>query len=200
MLVEIGLGDGARFRQSRAHALAEPGLDTEAEERIGKDRDDDRRDDGEQAEHQHEAHVKLRAGETAPSLDPDLHQSPGDDGEERQNEDEVEEQQQRVEMRPRVEGRQAAECCPGRGGGQDGGAGQRDRKLAAETHPAGPQHDLAPDVHLLNESVVSPARGHLMPRPTSMSNSRIFLRSVLRLRPRSCAARSWLPRVAPSVS
>ena len=33
-----------------------------------------------------------------------------------------------------------------------------------------------------------------------MSNSRIFLRSVLRLRPSRCAALIWLPRVAPRVS
>ncbi len=35
------------------------------------------------------------------------------------------------------------------------------------------------------------------PRITSSPRSRIFLRSVLRLRPSRCAARIWLPRVAP---
>ncbi len=40
---------------------------------------------------------------------------------------------------------------------------------------------------------------YFSPRTTGMSNSRIFLRKVLRLRPNRCAALIWLPRVAPRV-
>ena len=42
------------------------------------------------------------------------------------------------------------------------------------------------------------ASRHRGPRITAMSSSRIFLRSVLRLRPSRAAALSWLPRVAAS--
>src|SRR5271155_1791529 len=41
---------------------------------------------------------------------------------------------------------------------------------------------------------------YFKPRTTGMSNSRIFLRNVLRLRPSRCAALIWLPRVAPRVN
>ena len=41
---------------------------------------------------------------------------------------------------------------------------------------------------------------YLLPRKRSMSSSRIFFLRVLRLRPRSLAARSWFPRVALSES
>ena len=44
------------------------------------------------------------------------------------------------------------------------------------------------------------ATGHLTPRVTWMSSSRILLRRVLRLRPSRLAALSWLPRVAPRQS
>ena len=201
VLVQIGFGDGKRFRKRRAHPLAEPRLHAEGEQQVRKDRDDDRRNDREQAEHQDEAHMQLRAGKAAPPLSPDLHQPPRDDREERQDENEVQQEVERVEMRARIERRQALQCRPGRCRRQRRRHGERERELPAETDSACPDNELAPDAHRIICEIDSPcARDYFMPRPTSMSNSRIFLRSVLRLRPRSWAARSWLPRVAPSVS
>ncbi len=138
VLVQIGLGDGERFRQRGAHALAEPRLDAEAEQHVREHRDDDRRDHREQAEHQDEADMQPRAGQAAPPLGPDLHQPPGDDREERQDQDEVEQQEQRVEMMARIEWRKPLERGVGRRRRERRRHGERQRELAAEPHAARP--------------------------------------------------------------
>src|SRR5581483_10246793 len=204
MLMEILLGHRERVRERGADALAEPGLDAEAEEQVGEDRDDDGRDHRHEAEEHDEPHVKARAGEAAPPLGPHLDDAPGDNGAKRQHQYQIEQQEELIHVGPAAaEGRQTAErrVCPG-GGGQRRER-ERDRRLADQPYPPRPEHQPPRYAH----PPPSPAPSRPKPRgcyfklrATSMSNARIFLRSVLRFNPRSCAALSWLPRVAPKVS
>ena len=90
MLVEIGLGDRERAGNGGVDALAEPGLHAEAEQQIGEDRDDHRRDHRDKAEQDDESRMKTRAGEATAALGPELYQPPRDDGDQRQQQDEIE--------------------------------------------------------------------------------------------------------------
>ena len=109
MLVEIGFSDSERTGDSVMDGLAEPGLHAEVKEKIGKERDEDRRNHRNQAEQHDEARVEARAGKAAAALGPKLHQPPRQDGDKRQQQDEIEKQEELIEMRHAGAGPDAAQ-------------------------------------------------------------------------------------------
>ena len=195
VLVQVGGGHHVRGFERRAHPFAEPGLNAEVEEQAGEYRDDDGRRHRHQAEQHHQPDVHARPGETAPALGPYLDKLPRHHQAQQQQQDDVQVKQDEDGLR--IQGQRR-----GAGHGADRGQtrdhrrqGQREGELAGHAHVPPPQPEA------LEDTDGNGKRGfvHLPPRTTGMSSSRIFLRSVLRLSPRTWAALIWLPRVASRV-
>src|SRR5439155_25183514 len=73
-------------------------------------------------------------------------------------------------------------------------------RCSDELTPTAPTAKPAPPGGGTWTAAAGAAPAYFRPRTTGMSNSRIFLRSALRLRPKRWAALIWLPRVAPRVA
>ena len=104
-------------------------------------------------------------------------------------------------VRPQRDRRAARQQHEGRDGQQQRHGRQHQRHHLAQQDIHQPPH-AGPHGHRRLKREQGRRRIHPaqpMPRTTGISRSRIFLRSVLRLRPSIAAALIWLPRVADSV-
>ncbi len=196
VLLEIGAGDLERVVERGVDALAEPGLEPRAQEHDGEDGDDDARGHGDEAEQGHEPGMETRARAAAPPFEDDPHDPAGDHEAEQEQEHEVEVQEQQYATDAGTIGRCRGQLEVGEQRRDDRGHGERERRAALEVdfpqplpQPAGCETEVGRHAPL-------PRRGRGQTRGAKrMPSSRIFLRRVLRLRPKSSAARSWLPPV-----
>ena len=169
-------------------------------------------DHRDQAEQHDQPDVQPRAGEAAAPLGPDLHEPLGDEAPSTSS-------STRSRLSSRKSDRAAARTAARRSAPDRSRRPRRAppaparQRACAEADPAAQiANPLRQLTHASDASTASshdataPAHrsrrqcsrsGYFRPRTTWMSNSRIFLRRVLRLRPSSCAALIWLPRVAP---
>ena len=202
VLLQIGLGDRQGVVERVLDPLAEPVLQARAQEEHGEDYDDDGRRDRDAAEEEDEARVQPRARRALAQLHDQLHEAAGDHDAEQEEQDQVEVEQDQDGADVRAVGRRARDQPVGGEAGGNGADGQGQGQAALDVDPAQPSPQARADGRLARqgctqgEDPVGQSAPHHGARLTWMSRSRIFLRSVLRLRPRTSAALSWLPRVA----
>ncbi len=108
------------------------------------DRHDQGGRNGEDAAHQHQAHVQARARRAAPAVEPELREPHREQRDQRDGDHEIG-HQQAGEPAPGVEGerREAGQPSVGGGAGQDGEHGQRDGRSATAKPAADRAHRIA---------------------------------------------------------
>ncbi len=210
VLLQITARDLQRLGDRLADRIVEPGLDAEMEEGDGEARHQYRGRHRHTAEQQHQAYVQPRASGAAAAFHPDAGQPPGQHGDQQQHRREIGQHEAHADTGPQHERRATRQENEGRQPDRECQRRQHQRHRLAEQDVGDPAEHRASPRYLRRQRRLDGRFGfqrrrwrrdiHISPRTTGISRSRIFLRSVLRLRPSMAAALIWLPRVAARVS
>ena len=120
---------------------------TPAEEQIGKHRDDDRRQDGDQAEQPDQPDLEARTGESAPALHPHLDKPLCHQRSQEEQQYEIEIEQREDDTRTRPERRRAGQRKIGRDPRSQRRGREGDRDLPPQAGAAGPAADPSRQAH-----------------------------------------------------
>ena len=192
VFMKVGAGHLLGLVERRAHPLVEPGFDAQVEEHPREHGDQDCRGHRRQTEKHHQPDVQARSRQPPAPLRPYGGEPPCHHHPQHEQQENVQGKKNKNGAgiggagRPHL-GHRGHRRHPRRHGRRCQAKGQ----LAAQAGARRPQADAR------NARTGHWRRGrHFPPRTTGMFSSRIFLRSVFRLRPNTSAALIWLPRVA----